>query len=73
MSERRWDLILEDGVVVQLPEEDWAKQLDVLEHLIVDKGVLERDISEIDLRQRDNLFFVLKNGDRQPVSRGNAT
>jgi cell division protein FtsQ len=73
MSERRWDLILEDGVVVQLPEEDWAKQLDLLEHLIVDKGVLERDISEIDLRQRDNLFFVLKNGDRQPVSRGNAT
>ena len=73
MSERRWDLILEDGVVVQLPEEDWAKELDVLEHLIVDKGVLERDISEIDLRQRDNLFFVLKNGDRQPVARGNAT
>jgi cell division protein FtsQ len=73
MSERRWDLILEDGVVVQLPEEDWTKELDVLEHLIVDKGVLERDISEIDLRQRDNLFFVLKNGDRQPVARGNAT
>jgi hypothetical protein len=35
--------------------------------------VLERDISEIDLRQRDNFFFVLKNGDRQPVARGNAT
>jgi cell division protein FtsQ len=73
MSDRRWDLILEDGVVVQLPEDDWAKELDVLEHLIVDKGVLERDISEIDLRQRDNFFFVLKNGDRQPVARGNAT
>ncbi|MGD0143157.1 MAG: FtsQ-type POTRA domain-containing protein [Rhizomicrobium sp.] len=73
MSERRWDLILEDGVVVQLPEDNWAKELDVLEHLIVDKGVLERDISEIDLRQRDNFFFVLKNGDRQPVARGNAT
>jgi cell division protein FtsQ len=73
MSDRRWDLILEDGVVVQLPEDDWAKELDVLEHLIVDKGVLERDISEIDLRQRDYLFFVLKNGDRQPVARGNAT
>jgi len=73
MSDRRWDLILEDGVVVQLPEDDWARELDVLEHLIVDKGVLERDISEIDLRQRDYLFFVLKNGDRQPVARGNAT
>lgn len=73
MSDRRWDLILEDGVVVQLPEEGWARQLDVLEHLIVDKGVLERNISEIDLRQRDNFFFVLKDGEKQQLPRGNAT
>jgi cell division protein FtsQ len=73
MSDRRWDLILEDGVVVQLPEDGWVKQLDVLEHLIVDKGVLERDISEIDLRQRDNFFFVLRNGEKQQMARGNAT
>jgi cell division protein FtsQ len=72
VSDRRWNLLLGDDVVVELPEEGWAKQLDVLEHLIVDKGVLERDISEIDLRAPDNFFFVLRNGQKQQLTRGNA-
>ncbi len=72
ISERRWNLILDGDVVVELPEEGWPKQLDVLEHLIVDKGVLERDISEIDLRARDNYFFVLRNGQKQQSVRGNS-
>jgi cell division protein FtsQ len=72
VSQRRWNLILDDGVVVQLPEKNWAKQLDVLEHLIVDKGVLERDLLEIDLRQRDNYFFLLRSGQKQKVTRGDA-
>ena len=64
---------LDDGVVVELPETGWQKQLDELEHLIVDKGVLERDITEIDLRSSDDFFFQLKNGDKQQMTRGNAT
>lgn len=72
ISQRRWNLLLDDGVVVELPETGWAKQLDELEHLIVDKGVLERDITEIDLRSPDNYFFKLRNGDKQQVTRGNA-
>ena len=70
VSLRRWNLILDDGIVVELPEEGWAGQLGVLEHLIVDKGVLERDIMEIDLRARDNYFFVLRGQKRESV-RGN--
>ena len=74
VSERRWNLLLDDGVVVELPEIAWTKQLDVLDHLIVDEGVLERDIKEIDLRSPDNLFFQLRNsGKQQPPARGNAT
>ncbi len=73
VSERRWNLLLDDGVVVKLPETDWAKQLDVLEHLIVDKGILERDITEIDLRSPDNFFFRLRNGDSQQTTRENST
>jgi len=75
VSNRRWNLLLDDGVVVELPETGWAKQLDELEHLIVDKAVLERDIKEIDLRSPDNLFFQLKNGDKQQqqTTRGNQT
>ena len=71
ISDRRWNLLLNDNVVVDLPEEGWAKELDILEHLIVDRGILERDISEIDLRMPDNFFFVLRNGQKQQM-RGNA-
>jgi cell division protein FtsQ len=73
ISGRRWNLLLDDGVVVKLPEEGWRKQLDALEHLIVDKSVLERDIVEIDLRSPDNYFFVLRSGEQQQVTRGNRT
>ena len=74
VSGRRWNLILDDGVVVKLPEENWRAQLDTLEHLIVDKSVLERDISEIDLRSPDNYFFTLRgSGVQQQVTRGNKT
>lgn len=71
VSDRRWNLVLNGDVVVELPEEDWRQQLDVLEHLIVDRGILERDIAEIDLRMHDNYFFVLRNGQKQQM-RGNA-
>jgi len=71
ISDRRWNLILNGNVIVELPEEDWQKELDALEHLIVDKGILERDIAEIDLRAHDNYFFVLRNGQKQQM-RGNA-
>jgi len=73
VSGRRWNLILDDRVVVKLPETGWRKQLDVLEHLIVDKGVLERDIKEIDLRSPENYFFLL-GGQAKPEQhvRGNA-
>jgi cell division protein FtsQ len=71
VSDRRWNLLLNGDVIVELPEEDWRQQLDVLEHLIVDRGILERDIAEIDLRMHDNYFFVLRNGQKQQM-RGNA-
>jgi cell division protein FtsQ len=72
-SERRWNLILDDGVVVQLPETGWQKQLDALERLIVDNGILERDVSEIDLRSPTQYFFLLKNGEKKDVERGKET
>ena len=72
VSERRWNLILDDGVVVKLPEIGWAKELDALEHLIIDKGILERDVSEIDLRSPSQYFFVLRSGEKKNEPRGNA-
>ena len=72
-SQRRWNLLLDDGVTVQLPEAGWQKELDALEHLIIDTGVLERDISEIDLRSPTHYFFILKSGEKKDVERGKET
>ncbi len=72
VSERRWNLILDDGVVVKLPELGWPKELDTLEHLIIDKGILERDVIEIDLRAPTQYFFVLKSGEKKSETRGNS-
>jgi cell division protein FtsQ len=73
ISARRWNLILDDGVIVKLPEADWEKQLAALEHLIIDNGILERDVTEIDLRSPTHYFFLLKNGEKKDVQRGKET
>lgn len=62
-SGRRWNLLLDDGVVVKLPETGWQGQLGDLEALIVDRGILEKDIREIDLRHPEYYFF----GDGTPA------
>ncbi|MEI9994937.1 MAG: FtsQ-type POTRA domain-containing protein [Rhizomicrobium sp.] len=72
MEERRWDLILDDGVVVQLPETGWSKELDALEHLIIDKGVLERDVTVVDMRAPQQYFLTLKSGEKKTEPKGNA-
>jgi len=73
VSSRRWNLILDDGVVVQLPDNGWQKELDALEHLIIDGGILERDITQIDLRSPTHYFFLLKNGEKKDAPRGKET
>jgi cell division protein FtsQ len=73
VSQRRWNLILDDGVTVELPESGWQKELDSLEHLIIDDGILERDVTEIDLRSPTHYFFLLKSGEKKDVERGKET
>ncbi|HWU55852.1 MAG TPA: cell division protein FtsQ/DivIB [Rhizomicrobium sp.] len=73
VSMRRWNLILDDGVVVQLPDSGWQKELDALERLIIDGGILERDITQIDLRSPTHYFFLLKNGEKKDAPRGKET
>ena len=63
--------LLDDGVIVQLPETNWAPELDALEHLIIDKGILERDVGIIDLRSPTQYLFTLKSGEKANESRGN--
>jgi cell division protein FtsQ len=73
VSDRRWNLILNGGVVVKLPETGWQRQLDDLESLIVDKSILEKNVMEIDLRAPTHYFFVLKSGEQKNVVPGKET
>lgn len=73
VSDRRWNLILNGGVVVKLPETGWQKQIDDLESLIVDKSILEKSVMEIDLRAPTHYFFVLKSGEQKNVVPGKET
>jgi len=57
-------------VVVKLPEQNWQKELDALEELIIDKGILERDVGEIDLRSPTQYYFVLRSGEKMNEPRG---
>ena len=58
-SGRRWNLILDNGVIVKLPETGWDAQIKELDRLIVDDGILETNIREIDLRPTSPFFFVV--------------
>jgi len=70
---RRWNLVLDGPVAVKLPEEGWEREIRTLERLIVEEGVLERDIEVIDLRFADRYIFRLRNGDSQRASRERPT
>ena len=54
----------------KLPETGWQKELDALEHLIIDDGILERDVTEIDLRSPTHYFFLLKSGEKKDAGAG---
>lgn len=53
---RRWNLRMENGIDVRLPEEDPAHALKRLAQLERDHKVLARDLIAIDLRQSDRLI-----------------
>lgn len=69
VSNRRWNLILDGPVAVKLPEEGWEREIGTLERLIVENGVLEKDIEIIDLRFADRYIFQLRNGDSRESPR----
>ena len=73
VSQRRWNLLLKEGVEVKLPEQGWLKEVDALEKLIIDKGILERDIREIDMRSPTYFFFLMRNGEQKNETRGKET
>ncbi|MFC5387491.1 cell division protein FtsQ/DivIB [Aquamicrobium segne] len=78
---RRWDLHLNNGVVIKLPEHDVAAALARLVRMEREQGLLGRDIVAVDLRIPDRVALelspdasaarlaALKNAPRKPGSR----
>ncbi len=59
---RRWDLRLDNGIVVKLPEHNVPRAMDVLATLEAEQGLLERDIAAVDLRLEDRTTVRLTEG-----------
>jgi cell division protein FtsQ len=59
VAERRWNLMLDSGIEVRLPEEEAAAALDQLIKLDSDDKLLTRDIAAIDLRLPDRVTVQL--------------
>ncbi|MEA3534470.1 cell division protein FtsQ/DivIB [Rhizobium sp. CC-YZS058] len=59
---RRWDLVLDNGVIVKLPEHDLDRAMQVLSTMEEGQQLLERDIAAVDLRLEDRTSIQLTAG-----------
>jgi cell division protein FtsQ len=59
VAQRRWNLTLDNGVVVRLPESDASAALVALAGLQEEGGVIDRDVLTIDMRLADRVAFRL--------------
>jgi cell division protein FtsQ len=65
VAQRRWNLRLQNGIDVELPESDLAAALDRLVALDRDKKLLTRDIALVDLRLPDRVTVRLSDAAAQ--------
>jgi len=71
VSERRWNVQLEGGIDVRLPETGAAEAWSRLAQLDREQGLLERDVAMVDLRLPDRLVLRTATGQLpKPPSRG---
>lgn len=59
MGDRRWDLVLMNGVRIKLPEYDVNRRLAELVKVNREDGLFERDITEVDMRLDDRITVAL--------------
>jgi cell division protein FtsQ len=62
VAERRWDLHLENGVTVKLPEKNVRRALATLVKLDAERQLLARDVVIVDLRLPDRVTVRLPEG-----------
>ena len=59
IGERRWDLKLENGITIKLPEDGEDQAIAELVKMDHDNGLLTRDIAAVDMRLSDRLVVQL--------------
>lgn len=70
VSKRRWDITLKNGASVKLPEEDVGLALRRLALAQEEDGLLERDITNIDLREPGRIVVKTRPGAVQEYKAG---
>jgi cell division protein FtsQ len=65
VAQRRWDVLLKNGIDIQLPEMNAAAALNRLVELDKDKKLLSRDITIVDLRLPDRVTVRLSDAAAQ--------
>jgi len=70
VADRRWDLLLENGVDIKLPEHDFGTRLAQMLEEEAQYGLLSRDVLSVDLRLGDRIILALSdNGVKQRMRR----
>ena len=59
VADRRWNIKLQNGIDIRLPEDGVAAALETLVQLDADKKLLSRDIDVVDLRLSDRVTVRL--------------
>ncbi|MEM7068162.1 MAG: FtsQ-type POTRA domain-containing protein [Pseudomonadota bacterium] len=59
IADRRWDIVIDDGTKILLPEDDWQVALAELESLQINRGILDRELMHIDMRLPDRMVLRL--------------
>jgi len=59
VADRRWDILLENGVRIMLPENEPMKALAEVEKMDSEKNLLSRDIAAVDMRLDDRVTVQL--------------
>lgn len=59
VAERRWNLVLENGIEIRLPEKNISSALRELVRLDNENAILSRDITTVDLRLDDRIVVRL--------------
>jgi len=62
VGDRRWDLVLKNGITVKLPENDVSLALSRLSLAQTEEALLDKDIKMIDMREVDRIVIRTKPG-----------